>query len=409
MSDSLITLADIHAAAERGKRVVMPTPLIPTHTFSVMSGREVWLKAENLQRAGSFKIRGAMNALSLLDEEQRAKGVVAASAGNHAQGVALAATTLGIRSTVYMPENAALPKIDATRQYGAEVRLHGENIGDALDAATEFAAETGARLIHPFDDATIVAGQGTLGLEIIDAMPAPGTVVVPVGGGGLISGIASAVKALSPTTRIVGVEAEATVPYIASRRAGKPTTVPPHFTVADGIAVARPSELCFRHIEEHVDDLVAVGDGQMMLAVTLLLERAKLMVEAAGAAALAALMAGLVPDSPGPVVLVLSGGNVDLLLVDQVIRHGLESAGRYGTFTVHVPDVPGQLARVARTIADAGANVVSVDHQREGIGLPFGYTAIRFSVETRSAAQFDGICHTLADMGIEVLRSYGAD
>ena len=402
----LITLSDIHAAFERGKSVVMPTPLIPTHTFSVMAGREVWLKAENLQRAGSFKIRGAMNALSLLAPDQRERGVVAASAGNHAQGVALAATTLGISSTVFMPENAALPKIDATRQYGADVRLHGENIGDALDAATEFAAETGAKLIHPFDDAHIVAGQGTLGLEIIDAMPEPGTVVVPVGGGGLISGIATAVKALSPNTRIVGVEAEATVPYIASRRAGEPTPVPPRFTVADGIAIARPSELCFRHIEEHVDDLVAVGDGQMMLAVTLLLERAKLMVEAAGAAALAALMAGLVPDAPGPTVLVLSGGNVDLLLVDQVIRHGLESAGRYGTFTVHVPDVPGQLARVSRAIADEGANVVSVDHQREGIGLPFGYTAIRFSVETRSATQFDEICHTLADMGIEVLRSY---
>jgi threonine dehydratase len=405
---NLITLSEIHAAAERGKSVVMRTPIIPTHTFSVMSGREVWLKAENLQRAGSFKIRGAMNALSLLDGEQREAGVVAASAGNHAQGVALAATTLGIRATVYMPENAALPKVDATRQYGADVRLHGENIGDALDAATVFAGETGARLIHPFDDRNIIAGQGTLGVEIIDAMPQPGTVVVPVGGGGLISGIAAAIKALSPGTRIVGVEAEATVPYIESRAAGKPVDVAPQFTVADGIAVARPSKLCFEHVEAHVDDLVAVTDGQMMLAVTLLLERAKLMVEAAGAAALAALMAGLVPEAPGPTILVLSGGNVDLLLVDQVIRHGLESAGRYGTFTVHVPDVPGQLARVTRAIADAGANVVSVDHQREGIGLPFGYTAIRFSVETRSAQQFEGISQTLREMGTEVLRTFGA-
>jgi len=400
----LVTLSDIHAAADRGKAVVMRTPLIPTHTFSVMSDREVWLKAENLQRAGSFKVRGAMNALSLLDAEQRAAGVVAASAGNHAQGVALAAATLGIASTVYMPVNAALPKIDATRQYGAHVKLHGDNIGDALDAARVFAEETGARLIHPFDDPAIIAGQGTLGVELIEQMPHPGTVVVPVGGGGLISGIAAAVKALSPETRLVGVEAEATPPYIVSRAAGEPRTVPPNYTVADGIAVARPSDLCFRHIEEHVDDLVSVTDGQMMLAVTLLLERAKLMVEAAGAAALAALMAGLVPEAPGPTVLVLSGGNVDLLLVDQVIRHGLESAGRYGTFTVHVPDVPGQLARVTRAIADAGANVVSVDHQREGIGLPFGYTAIRFSVETRSAAQFEAMCNALIGMGIEVIR-----
>lgn len=403
---SLVSLAEIHEAAARGKDVVMKTPLIPTHTFSVMAGREVWLKAENLQRAGSFKIRGAMNALSLLDDEHRAAGVVAASAGNHAQGVALAATTLGIASTVYMPLNAALPKIDATRQYGADVRLHGDNIGDALDEALVFAGETGARLIHPFDDATIVAGQGTLGLELIEQMPAPGTVVVPVGGGGLISGVAAAIKSLSPETRIVGVEAETAQPYIVSRAAGTPTPVPPQYTVADGIAVARPSALCFEHIEEFVDDLVAVTDGQMMLAVTLLLERAKLMVEAAGAAPLAALMNGLVPQTKGPTVLVLSGGNVDLLVVDQVIRHGLEAGGRYGSFEVRVPDVPGQLSRVTRTIAEGGANVVSVDHQRQGIGLPFGYTAIRFSVETRSAAQFDQICNTLRDMGIEVLRSF---
>lgn len=400
----LVTLTEIHEAAERGKNVVMKTPLIPTHTFSVMSEREVWLKAENLQRAGSFKVRGAMNALSLLDAQQRAAGVVAASAGNHAQGVALAAMTLGIESTVYMPASAALPKIDATRQYGANVRLHGDNIGDALDAALVFAEETEARLIHPFDDPAIIAGQGTLGVELIEQMPEPGTVVVPVGGGGLISGIAAAVKTLCPGTRLIGVEADATTPYIASREAGQPIAVPPRFTVADGIAVARPSELCFRHIEQFVDDLVTVTDGQMMLGVTLLLERAKLMVEAAGAASLAALMAGLVPKTPGPTVLVLSGGNVDLLLVDQVIRHGLEAAGRYGSFAVRVPDVPGQLARVTRTIADSGANVVSVDHHREGIGLPFGYTEIRFSVETRSAAQFDSVCAALAEKGIEVIR-----
>ncbi|MDP2622721.1 MAG: pyridoxal-phosphate dependent enzyme, partial [Actinomycetota bacterium] len=211
---SLVSLTEIHDAAERGKNVVMKTPLIPTHTFSVMSGREVWLKAENLQRAGSFKVRGAMNALSLLDSQQRAAGVVAASAGNHAQGVALAAMTLGIQSTVYMPENAALPKIDATHQYGANVRLHGDNIGEALDAALVFAEETGARLIHPFDDPAIIAGQGTLGAELIEQMPEPGAVVVPVGGGGLISGIAAAVKTLSPGTRLIGVEADAATPYI---------------------------------------------------------------------------------------------------------------------------------------------------------------------------------------------------
>ena len=400
----LVEIDEIRAAADRGKAIVMTTPVMPTSTFSAMCEREIWLKAENLQRTGSFKIRGALNALSLLEEDQRRSGVVAASAGNHAQGVALAASTLGITATVFMPISAPIPKADATRQYGAEIRFDGENIGEALDAARAFASETGARFIHPFDDRAIIAGQGSLGLELLEQMPTAGTIVVPVGGGGLISGIAAAAKALKPEVRIVGVEAEAVAPYIASRMNGRPTEVPPGFTLADGIAVTRPSALCFEHIEAHVDDLVAVNDGQMTQAVALLLERAKLLVEAAGAAPLAAAMSGLLPDQPGPTVLVLSGGNVDLLLLDQMIRHGLEAGGRYGSLAVRVPDTPGQLARVTQAIAGAGANIVHADHGREGIGLPFGYTEIRISVETRSGSQFDEMCRTLEAMGVEVLR-----
>jgi threonine dehydratase len=404
MPTDLVTIDEIRAAAERGKSVVMTTPLFPSHTFTALCGREILMKAENQQRAGSFKVRGAMNALSRLDEERRRAGVVAASAGNHAQGVALAATTLGIESTVFMPETAMIPKIEATRGYGAEVRLEGDDIGDALDAAERFAAQTGARLVHPYDDRDIIAGQGTLGLELMEQKPTMGTVVVPVGGGGLVSGVAAAVKALNPSVRVVGVEAEASAPYVASRAAGAATDVEPGYTLADGIAVARASQLCFDHIEAFVDDLVTVDDRQMTQAVALLLERAKLLVEASGAAPLAAVRAGLVPDHPGPTVLVLSGGNVDLLLLDQVLRHGLSAAGRFGSFAIRVPDIPGQLARATRAIADAGANVVSVDHHREGIGLPFGYTEIRFAVETRSAEEFDAMCAHLEAIGIEVLR-----
>ena len=404
MPDRLVTLEEIRAAAERGKGVVMTTPLFPSSTFSALAGCDILMKAENQQRSGSFKIRGAMNALSLLSDEERLKGVVAASAGNHAQGVALAASTLGITSTVFMPETAMIPKIAATRGYGAEVRLVGSNIGEALDAAREFGDQTGAHLVHPYDDAAIIAGQGTLGLEILEQASGIGTIVVPVGGGGLISGVGAAVKAVDPSVRIVGVEATATAPYVASRQSGAPTDVEPRYTLADGIAVARASARCFEHIEAFVDDLVTVDDGQMTEAVTLLLERAKLLVEASGAAPLAAMLAGKVETKPGATVLILSGGNVDLLVLDQVIRHGLGAAGRFGTFAIRVPDVPGQLARVTRTIADAGANVVSVHHQRQGIGLPFGYTEIRFEVETRSASELDAMCAALEEMGIGVIR-----
>lgn len=383
----LVTIADIRAAARRGASVVLTTPLLPSSTFSRMCGLDLWTKAENLQRTGSFKIRGAMNALSRLPGAARRAGVVAASAGNHAQGVALAASTLGIDCTVFMPRTAPLPKVSATRAYGATVALVGSDLGEAVDAARDHVAETGAHFVHPYDDPDIVAGQGTLGLELIDQMAEPGTVVIPIGGGGLAAGSAAAIKALSPGTRIVGVEAEAAATYVASREAGRPTAVEPRFTLADGIAVSRPSDLVFDHLEAHVDELVTVDDDEMTTAVALLLERAKFLVEPSGAAGLAAVLSGRVALRPGPTVVVLSGGNVDLLLIDRVIRKGLEASGRFGSFRVLVPDVPGQLAKITATVAEIGANVVQVEHRREGIGLPFGTTEISFAVETRDEEQ----------------------
>lgn len=404
MTTPLVTLEAIQAARVRGSDVVLTTPVMPTTTFSAMCDREIWLKCENLQRAGSFKVRGAMNALSQLDDTHRSAGVVAASAGNHAQGVALAASTLGIGATVFMPESAPIPKIDATRQYGAEVRLVGTNLGESVDAALGFADESGGRFIHPYDDPAIVAGQGTLGLELLEQLPDAGTVVIPIGGGGLAAGTAAVLKQSRPEIRIVGVEAAATPTYVESRRAGTPTDVEPLFTLADGIAVSRASDFVFAHVEQYIDDLVTVDDAQMTQSVALLLERAKLLVEASGAAPLAAALAGLVPTAPGATVLVLSGGNVDLLLLDQVLRHGLEAAGRYEAFAVQVPDTPGNLSRVTEAIAAAGANVVSVDHGRQGIGLAFGYTEIRFEVETRSVEHYEAMQDALHQMGIEVLR-----
>ncbi len=375
-----VSLTDIRQARTRVRHQVIETPLIHSHSFSRICGRDVWLKAEALQRAGSFKIRGAANVISGLSGQ----AVVAASAGNHAQGVALAAANAGVPCTVFMPENAALPKIEATRDYGATVCLAGSNLAEAVEAALAHAAETGDRFIHPYDDPGIVAGQGTLGLELVEQLPDLGTVIVPTGGGGLLSGVAVAVKALRPEAKVVGVEIDAAPTYVESRRAGHPVAVPPRPTMADGINVTTPSSLAFELIERHVDDLVVVTEAQTSSALTLILERSKLMVEPAAAVGIAALVDGVVgSDIPEPVVVVLSGGNIDLLLLGKVVRHGLESSGRYADLRVWVPDQPGQLLRILQTIAAEEANVVQVEHHREGFGLPFGTVEITISIETR--------------------------
>jgi threonine dehydratase len=387
------TLEDVYLARSRFEGRVLETPFWLSHSFSHLTGREIWLKAECLQRAGSFKIRGALNMLT-----QIAPGpVVAASAGNHAQGVALAATFTNRHCTVFMPRGAAIPKIEATRDYGAEVELVGSNLEESVEAALAFSGETRARFVHPYDDPAIIAGQGTVGLELLEQLPRLGTVVVPTGGGGLLAGVALTVKAVRPEVKVVGVEIAAAPTYRESRKAGRPVPVPPSVSLADGINVSQPSELVFTMIEGLVDDLLVVDDDQTTSALTLLLERSKLMVEPAGAVAVAAALEGLIPgDAPEPIGLILSGGNIDLLLLGKVVRRGLETAGRYGDFQVRVPDQPGHLMRVLEAIAAEGGNVVDIEHHRHGSELAFGTVQIDISVETRGPDHTDRLRQILS-------------
>lgn len=355
------TLDDIKAAREALDGVSIYTPMEGARWLSALAGGPVKIKAENLQRTGSFKIRGAYLRMSRLSAEEQAAGVVAASAGNHAQGVALAAQMLGLKATVFMPEGAQIPKENATRGYGAEVRFAGVSIDEALLAATDFSTETGAVLIHPFDHLDIVTGQGTCGLEIVEQCPDVKTVIVPCGGGGFLAGIATAVKALRPGTRVVGVQAAGAAAYVESLAQGRPVPLTSMVTIADGIAVGRPGVIPFRAVQEHVDDMVTVGEDSLSRALLMLLERAKLVVEPAGAAAVAAML-----DDPTafetPAVVVLSGGNVDPLLMMRVIRQGLAAAGRYLYFRARIPDAPGGLARLLNELAAVQANVLDVVH-----------------------------------------------
>lgn len=374
---------------------VVETPLTRSHSFSRLSGRDVWLKAECLQRTGSFKIRGATNVVGRLGGAP----VVAASAGNHAQGVALAAASFGSPCTVFMPENAPIPKVKATRDYGAVVRFAGTSLAEAVAAASAFAATTGATFVHPYDDPLILAGQGTLGLELAEQLPEVGTVVIPTGGGGLLAGVALALQTRRPGVRIVGVESDAAPTYRESRRRGRPVSVPRRFTVADGINVTEASELVFGIVEELVTDFLVVDDTQTTASLTLALERAKLVVEPAGVVGLAALLEGLIPaDAPDPIVVVLSGGNIDLLVLGRYIRAGLEAGGRYAELRVRVPDEPGHLARVLDEIGALGGNVVDVEHHREGFSLPFGQVEILLSIETRGPEHTARIVETLAPL-----------
>jgi threonine dehydratase len=397
-------LAEFERAREVVARVARETPMETSRFLADRIGQPVYLKCENLQRTGSYKLRGAYHRLAALGAEERARGVVAASAGNHAQGVAFAARELGIRSTIFMPVGVALPKLDATRAYGADVVLAGDSIGETIEAATAFAAETGAVGIPPFDHPDVIAGQGTLGLEILDEAPDATTIVVPIGGGGLAAGIASAAKQRAARDgrelRIIGVQAENAAPYVASLAAGEPRHVPVVPTIADGIAVYRPGELNFQIIRETVDEVVTVSEDDIARALLVLLERAKLVVEPAGAVAVAALMTGAVTAS-GPVVAVLSGGNIDPLLMQRVVAHGLAASDRYLTLSVGLPDRPGQLARVAELLAEANANVIEVLHTRHGSGLQISEVELQLSVETRGPEHRASV--------VEVLRRAGYD
>jgi len=394
-------LADIEAARGELRGISIETPMEESRWLSAVAGGPVLLKCENLQRTGSFKIRGAYTRMSRLSAEERANGVVAASAGNHAQGVALAAQMLGIKATVFMPAGATIPKEEATRGYGADVRFHGTTIDEALLEARRLSAETGAVLIHPFDHDDIVAGQGTCGLEILEQCPALSTVLVPTGGGGLLAGIATAIKAKRPEVRVVGVQAKGAAAYVESLTQGRPVALDAMATMADGIAVGCPGQVPFRAIQEYVDDIITVSEESLSRALLMLLERAKMVVEPAGAAAVAAVL----DDSTRfgtPVVTVLSGGNVDPLLLMKVIRHGMAAASRYLFFRVRIPDLPGGLAQLLGELAGVEANVLEVMHERTSAHLHLDEVEVVVQVETRGVAHADLVLARLRECGYHV-------
>ncbi|GAA0498420.1 MAG: threonine ammonia-lyase [Microbacterium sp. SCN 70-18] len=404
MNATIPSLADFADAARVLDGVIARTPLDESLHLSDLLGVPVHLKLENLQRTGSFKIRGATYRLSRLTAEERARGVVAASAGNHAQGVALAAKALGIPATIFMPLGVPVPKLLATRGYGADVILEGATVETPLRLAADFAERTGAVFIHPFDHPDVIAGQGTLGLELMDDLPDLDTIVMSIGGGGLVAGVAAAVKARAAaegrSIRIIGVQAENSAAYPTSLAAGHPVDVETRPTIADGIAVARPGKLPFSIIRDHVDEVVTVSEDDIARALLVLLERAKQVVEPAGAAGVAAILAGKI-RAAGPTAVVLSGGNIDPLLLQRVVAHGLAASGRYMTLRIPLPDRPGQLARVSELLALAGANVTEVLHTRHGQGLQISEVILQLSVETRGEEHRAHVMDTLRQAGFD--------
>jgi threonine dehydratase len=380
-------LTEIEAARARLDGVARVTPVYRSETLSRVCGREVLLKAENLQRTGSFKIRGAYNRISILDVQE----VVAASAGNHGQAVAWAARERGARARIFMPQDAPMAKVDATRAYGANVELVGAAIEDCLGAASTYVSEHGATFVHPFEDPVVIAGQGTIGLELAEQIPDAETVLIPIGGGGLAAGIALALRAVKPGLRIVGVQAAGTLPGGSG------------YTIADGIAVKQPGELTMSILSDVLDDIVPVGDEEISEAIVLLLERTKLVVEGAGAVGVAALIAGKV-EGGGCVVPVISGGNIDATLLISVMRHGLRAAGRYLVLRTRVPDRPGELAKLLTLLARERVNVVEVEHQRETSDLPVGDTGVELTLVTRDSAHCDEILATMSRLGYPAER-----
>lgn len=386
MSAQTVGLSSILEAQQLLDGVVELTPVETSRALGRQIGSDVYLKCENLQRAGSFKVRGAYVRMAGLTDAEKAKGVVAASAGNHAQGVAVAAAKLGIKARIYMPVGVALPKLAATRGHGAEVILHGNNVDEALAEAERFAEETGAVFVHPFDNADVIAGQGTIGLEILDQIPDVDTIVMGVGGGGLLAGVATAVKArakeLGRDIKIIGVQAENAAAYPPSLAADALVPLQKVTTMADGIAVGRPGQLPFQIIRELVDDVVTVSENSLAQALVFLLERSKMVVEPAGAVGVAAILDGTIKDS-GTTAVILSGGNIDPMLMLKVIQRGLAAAGRYLVVRMLLRDLPGSLATISRIIAESDANVTGVDHTRVGGSISMGDVAITINMETK--------------------------
>jgi threonine dehydratase len=391
------TLKDFEAAEANVLAIAKVTPILDSFYLSDLTGGQVFLKAENLQRTGAYKLRGAYNRMSKLTAQERKRGVVAASAGNHAQGVALASAKLGIKATIFMPVGASLPKVQATRGYGAEVVLTGATFAECLKAAQEFSHKKNSVFIPPFDHIDVVIGQGTVGLEIMQEMPDVDNIVVAIGGGGLAAGVAVvaklSAKANGRKVKVYGVQSEHAAPYVPSMKSGKLTEVHTTPTIADGIAVSKPGRVPFELIKKHLDKVVTVSENEIARSILVLLERSKQVVEPAGAVGVAALIAGKL-KLKGKTVVILSGGNMDPLLLQRVVRHGLAAAERYTTISVMLPDRPGQLALTAKVIADSNANVVEVLHTRHGLGLKISEVELNLSVET------SGHEHTL-----EVIRA----
>jgi threonine dehydratase len=399
---TLVTLRQVRAAQRLLTGVASVTPVVGSRVLSELIGGPVHLKCENLQRTGSFKIRGAYTRIAGLTAAERAGGVVAASAGNHAQGVALAAALLDTKATVFMPGGAALPKLAATVGYGATVHSVGDALADALAAAQDHARRTGAVFIHPFNHPDVIAGQGTVGLEIARQVPEVRTVVVACGGGGLLSGVAVAVRALAPGARVIGVQAEQVAAFPPSLAAGHPVALGSTVTMADGIAVAEPGEVTLEHVRELVAELVTVTEDGMARALLQCLERAKQVVEPAGAAAVAALLEHADRIEP-PACVVLSGGNIDPLLLSRVINHGMDAAGRYLAVRIQLPDRPGSLAALLATIGELGANVLDVAHSRVGGTAPFGQVSVALSLETRGRSHRVAVLRTLREAGYPII------
>jgi threonine dehydratase len=389
------TLADVEAARGRiAGKGVRDTPVYGSESFTRLAGRPVHLKAETLQRTGSFKIRGAVNKIESLGDAERKAGVVAASAGNHGQAVAWAAREAGIEATIFMPAETPMAKVEPTRNYGARAELTGATFEDALAAAFAYSEETETTFVHPFEDPDVIAGQGTIGLELAEQVSELETVVVPIGGGGLSSGIALALRAVRPEVKVVGVQAAACAPLAGGTELG--------YTIAEGIAVKHPGELTSALLGDLLETVVTVSDEEISEAIVLLAERAKLVVEGAGAAAVAALVAGRVPGN-GPAVAILSGGNIDPTLLIQVMRHGLTLAGRYLVVRTRLPDRPGELIKLLSLFAEEHANVVSIEHHREGMDVPVTETEVEATLLTRDHE------HCSAILGAMQARGYSVD
>jgi len=401
-TDSPLEHALIHEAQYRLKKRIRRTELIHSHHFSELAGVPLWFKCENLQRTGSFKIRGALNFMTSQPREALVNGVITASAGNHAQGVAFSADLLGVRATVYMPESTPPQKVFATRDYGAEVVLTGRNFDEAYAAAVAAGRESGALFVHPFDNYLVMAGQGTIGLEILEEMPDLANILVPIGGGGLIAGVATAIKATHPHVRIIGVESKAAPSMHYSLQKGRILEAPLAVSLADGIAVKRVGAKTFPIVRELVDEVVLVEEEDISMAIVALLERTKLLVEGAGAVTLAAVLSGTVKNLAGKTVCLLSGGNIDVKTISVVVERGLVAAGRYLKLKVELDDVPGALARLAAEIATVRANISIINHDRRSKSLPIGKTEVHIELETRGYEHISEVISYLQGVGYEV-------